>query len=84
MYPPTPFIRCLTCRKSPGKKVGVVGMGGLGYVHDTDASKSSLTADVGTFNRHYAIQFARALGSEKVVLFSHSSDKKVSMCPHPL
>ncbi|KAF8191215.1 NADPH-dependent alcohol dehydrogenase [Pholiota molesta] len=39
----------------PGKRVGIVGIGGLG---------------------HYALQFAKALGCEEVVAFSHSSKKK--------
>jgi len=39
----------------PGKKVGIVGVGGLG---------------------HYAVQFAKALGAEKVVVFSHSDRKE--------
>ncbi|KJA26757.1 hypothetical protein HYPSUDRAFT_63543 [Hypholoma sublateritium FD-334 SS-4] len=39
----------------PGKRVGVVGIGGLG---------------------HFAIQFAKGLGCEEVVAFSHSSRKK--------
>ncbi|KAG6844790.1 hypothetical protein H0H87_003719 [Tephrocybe sp. NHM501043] len=38
----------------PGKKIGVIGIGGLG---------------------HFAIQFARALGAEQVVAFSHSKNK---------
>lgn len=29
------------------------------------------------FNSHYAVQFARALGAEQVVAFTHSSDKHV-------
>ncbi|PPQ66634.1 hypothetical protein CVT24_006926 [Panaeolus cyanescens] len=39
----------------PGKRVGLVGLGGLG---------------------HFTLQFARALGCEEVVAFSHSSRKK--------
>ncbi|KAF9057086.1 hypothetical protein BJ165DRAFT_1397433 [Panaeolus papilionaceus] len=39
----------------PGKRVGLVGLGGLG---------------------HFTVQFARALGCEEVVVFSHSSRKK--------
>lgn len=38
-----------------GKRVGVVGIGGLG---------------------HFAIQFARALECEEVIVFSHSDEKK--------
>ncbi|RDB18330.1 NADP-dependent alcohol dehydrogenase 6 [Hypsizygus marmoreus] len=48
----SPLVRNGT---GPGKRVGVVGIGGLG---------------------HYALQFARALGAEQVVAFSHSSNKK--------
>lgn len=39
----------------PGKKVGIIGMGGLG---------------------HMGVQFAAAMGADKVVLFSHSDRKK--------
>ncbi|KAF8970344.1 NADPH-dependent alcohol dehydrogenase [Flammula alnicola] len=39
----------------PGKRVGIVGIGGLG---------------------HFGLQFAKALGCEEVVAFSHSSRKK--------
>ncbi|KAF4616361.1 hypothetical protein D9613_008842 [Agrocybe pediades] len=39
----------------PGKKVGVVGIGGLG---------------------HMAIQFAKALGCDEIVAFSHSNSKE--------
>ncbi|CAA7257345.1 unnamed protein product [Cyclocybe aegerita] len=39
----------------PGKRVGIVGLGGLG---------------------HFAVQFAKALGCDEVVLFTHSDHKK--------
>ncbi|TFK37300.1 NADPH-dependent alcohol dehydrogenase [Crucibulum laeve] len=48
----SPLVRNGT---GPGKKVGIVSVGGLG---------------------HYAVQFARALGADKVVVFSHSPNKK--------
>ncbi|KAG6918735.1 hypothetical protein DXG01_012220 [Tephrocybe rancida] len=48
----SPLVRNGT---GPGKRVGVIGIGGLG---------------------HFAIQFARALGAEQVVAFSHSKGKE--------
>ncbi|PPQ67331.1 hypothetical protein CVT26_007252 [Gymnopilus dilepis] len=48
----SPLIRNGT---GPGKKVGIVGIGGLG---------------------HLAIQFAKALGADEVVVFSHSKRKE--------
>lgn len=56
----------------PGKVVGVVGIGGLGYAAAFDVPLSNWH-DV----RHFALQFARALGADKVIAFSHSSTKKV-------
>ncbi|KAF8880464.1 GroES-like protein [Gymnopilus junonius] len=48
----SPLVRNGT---GPGKKVGIVGIGGLG---------------------HLAIQFAKALGADEIVVFSHSTRKQ--------
>jgi D-arabinose 1-dehydrogenase-like Zn-dependent alcohol dehydrogenase len=55
----------------PGKKVGIVGVGGLVCIVPLRNRKLLLTSLQG----HYAVLFAKALGAE-VYVFSHSPDKQ--------
>ncbi|KAG6826087.1 hypothetical protein H0H92_001169 [Tricholoma furcatifolium] len=53
----------------PGKSVAVIGIGGLGFL-------TVAHADAGSASRHFAVQFARAMGAENVVAFTHSANKE--------
>jgi alcohol dehydrogenase (NADP+) len=70
-----PYYLSMIVHNRKGKKVGVVGIGGLGSVaiHHRRYHRDL----IGCLHSHFAIQFARALDCEQVVVFSHSDDKQV-------